>query len=90
MQIYNLHYPFFIRYELVVAEVAAEETLITAIRVACCACMKTYIICLQVRVSNVLTQTPSEWKEMYDMNVSGLLNGMQAVLPSMIERKTNT
>ncbi|HHK5537023.1 TPA: SDR family oxidoreductase [Bacillus mobilis] len=41
-------------------------------------------------LGDIATQNPSEWKEMYDVNVLGLLNGMQAVLPSMIERQTGT
>ncbi|PAQ13178.1 oxidoreductase [Bacillaceae bacterium SAOS 7] len=41
-------------------------------------------------LGDITTQDSSEWKEMYDINVLGLLNGMQAVLPSMIERKTGT
>lgn len=32
-------------------------------------------------------QNPAEWKQMYDVNVLGVLNGMQIVLPGMIERK---
>lgn len=41
-------------------------------------------------LGDITTQNPNEWKEMYDVNVLGLLNGMQAVLPSMIERQTGT
>ncbi|MFB6730842.1 SDR family oxidoreductase [Bacillus mobilis] len=41
-------------------------------------------------LGDIAKQSPSEWKEMYDVNVLGLLNGMQAVLPSMIERQTGT
>ncbi|OZI12638.1 oxidoreductase [Bacillaceae bacterium SAS-127] len=41
-------------------------------------------------LGDITTQDASEWKDMYDVNVLGLLNGMQAVLPSMIERKTGT
>lgn len=36
------------------------------------------------------TQEPSEWKHMFDVNVIGLLNGMQAVLAPMLERNTGT
>ncbi|WP_203362941.1 SDR family oxidoreductase [Bacillus sp. REN10] len=41
-------------------------------------------------LGDIATQNPNEWKEMYDVNVLGLLNGMQAVLPSMIKRQTGT
>ncbi|MBJ8055055.1 SDR family oxidoreductase [Bacillus cereus] len=41
-------------------------------------------------LGDVATQNTSEWKEMYDVNVLGVLNGTQAVLPSMIQRKTGT
>ncbi len=35
-------------------------------------------------------QEPSEWKEMIDVNVLGVLNGMRSVLPGMINRKGGT
>ena len=35
-------------------------------------------------------QDPVEWQRMFDVNVLGLLNGMQAVLPSMKARNTGT
>lgn len=35
-------------------------------------------------------QNPEEWQTMYDVNVMGVLNGIHAVLPSMIQRKTGT
>jgi NADP-dependent 3-hydroxy acid dehydrogenase YdfG len=35
-------------------------------------------------------QNPDEWKQMFDVNVMGLLNGIHAVLPGMIQRKTGT
>ena len=38
----------------------------------------------------VQEQDPSEWKQMFDVNVMGLLNGMQIVLPGMIKRKKGT
>ncbi|HDR6289643.1 TPA: SDR family oxidoreductase [Bacillus cereus] len=41
-------------------------------------------------LGDISKQNSSEWREMYDVNVLGLLNGMQAVLPSMIERQTGT
>lgn len=36
------------------------------------------------------TQDASEWKRMFDVNVLGLLNGMQAVLAPMKARNTGT
>ncbi|MCG8451917.1 MAG: SDR family oxidoreductase [Spirochaetales bacterium] len=36
------------------------------------------------------TQDPTEWKRMYDVNVLGLLNGIQCVLGAMKARKTGT
>jgi NADP-dependent 3-hydroxy acid dehydrogenase YdfG len=36
------------------------------------------------------TQASSEWKTMFDVNVLGLLNGMQAVLASMKDNNTGT
>ncbi|CAH0535640.1 putative oxidoreductase [Vibrio stylophorae] len=36
------------------------------------------------------TQDASEWKRMFDVNVLGLLNGMQAVLAPMKARQTGT
>ncbi|GEB30718.1 MULTISPECIES: SDR family oxidoreductase [Brevibacillus] len=41
-------------------------------------------------LGDISSQDSSEWKDMYAVNVIGVLNGMQAVLPSMIERKTGT
>ncbi|MES5952110.1 SDR family oxidoreductase [Bacillus fungorum] len=41
-------------------------------------------------LGDIATQNYTEWKEMYDVNVLGVLNGMQAVLPSMIKRETGT
>lgn len=41
-------------------------------------------------LGDISKQDSSEWKDMYAVNVIGVLNGMQAVLPSMIERKTGT
>lgn len=35
-------------------------------------------------------QNPEEWKQMYDVNVLGVLNGMHIVLPGMIHRKKGT
>lgn len=36
------------------------------------------------------TQDATEWKRMFDVNVLGLLNGMQAVLAPMMERNSGT
>jgi len=41
-------------------------------------------------LGDVVDQSPSEWKRMLDVNVTGVLNGIQAVLSSMIERKRGT
>ncbi len=35
-------------------------------------------------------QNPEEWQHMLDVNVMGVMNGIHAVLPSMIKRKTGT
>ncbi len=35
-------------------------------------------------------QDPKEWQKMLDVNVMGVLNGIHAVLPSMIEEKSGT
>lgn len=35
-------------------------------------------------------QDPAEWKTMFDVNVIGLMNGMQAVLAPMIARQSGT
>lgn len=35
-------------------------------------------------------QDPEQWQTMLDVNVMGVLNGVHAVLPSMISRKTGT
>lgn len=41
-------------------------------------------------LGDVTTQAPSEWKKMIDLNVIGVLNGMQIVLQQMQERNTGT
>jgi len=41
-------------------------------------------------LGNVASQDPKEWKTMLDVNVMGVLNGIQAVLSGMIERKEGT
>ncbi|BDH81749.1 SDR family oxidoreductase [Lactococcus lactis] len=41
-------------------------------------------------LGNILNQDPAEWKQMMDTNVLGVLNGMQIVLPQMVERQGGT
>ncbi|MEJ6080520.1 SDR family oxidoreductase [Vibrio sp. 1-Bac 57] len=41
-------------------------------------------------LSELDIQNPEEWKTMFDVNVIGLMNGMQAVLAPMKARKTGT
>lgn len=41
-------------------------------------------------LGDVATQDPKEWKQMFDVNILGVLNGMQAVLPGMKARKSGT
>ena len=41
-------------------------------------------------LSELDVQDPAEWKAMFDVNVIGLMNGMQAVLAPMKARKTGT
>lgn len=41
-------------------------------------------------LGSIDTQDINEWQKMYDLNVMALLNGMQAVLPDMKERKGGT
>lgn len=41
-------------------------------------------------LGQIETQDAEEWEEMFDVNALGVLHGMQAVLPSMVERKTGT
>ncbi len=41
-------------------------------------------------LGQIETQGAEEWEEMFDVNALGVLHGMQAVLPSMVERKTGT
>lgn len=41
-------------------------------------------------LGNILTQDPAEWSRMMDTNVLGVLNGMQIVLPQMVERQGGT
>lgn len=41
-------------------------------------------------LGDIATQDPTEWKQMFDVNILGLLNGMQAVLPQMKERQHGT
>lgn len=41
-------------------------------------------------LGDIATQDASEWKQMFDVNIMGVLNGMQAVLPQMKEQKQGT
>lgn len=41
-------------------------------------------------LGNMTEQDPKEWQQMLDVNVSGLLNGIHAVLKGMRERKSGT
>lgn len=41
-------------------------------------------------LGNILTQDPEEWSRMMETNVLGVLNGMQIVLPQMVERQGGT
>ncbi|AUX12699.1 oxidoreductase [Latilactobacillus sakei] len=41
-------------------------------------------------LGNVLTQDAKEWQTMLDTNVMGVLNGMQIVLPAMVEHQHGT
>lgn len=41
-------------------------------------------------LGDIATQNPIEWKKMFDVNILGLLNGMQAILPQMKKRQSGT
>lgn len=41
-------------------------------------------------LGNIDDQNPDEWEQMLDVNVKGLLNGVNAVTKGMIERKAGT
>jgi NADP-dependent 3-hydroxy acid dehydrogenase YdfG len=41
-------------------------------------------------LGNIVEQDPREWQQMLDVNVKGLLNGVHAVVRSMIARKHGT
>lgn len=43
-----------------------------------------------MQLGQIDTQDPTEWKTMFDVNVIGLLNGMQAVLGDMKSRRHGT
>lgn len=43
-----------------------------------------------MKLGQIDTQNASEWKTMHEVNVLGLLNGMQSVLVGMKERNTGT
>lgn len=41
-------------------------------------------------LGEVATQDPTEWDRMIEVNITGVLNGIRATLPGMIERKQGT
>jgi NADP-dependent 3-hydroxy acid dehydrogenase YdfG len=41
-------------------------------------------------LGDIATQDPLEWKKMFDVNILGLLNGMQVVLPKMKANQSGT
>jgi len=41
-------------------------------------------------LGDLAVQDPGEWKQMFDVNILGVLNGMQIVLPGMRQRKGGT
>ena len=41
-------------------------------------------------LGNMLEQDPSEWEQMLDVNVKGLLNGIHAVVAGMVARQSGT
>ena len=41
-------------------------------------------------LGDIATQNPTEWKRMFDVNILGVLNGMQAVLPKMKAKQQGT
>ena len=41
-------------------------------------------------LGQIETQDAEEWEEMFGVNALGVLHGIQAVLPSMVKRKTGT
>lgn len=41
-------------------------------------------------LGDIAVQDPKEWKQMFDVNIMGVLNGMQIVLPEMRKRKNGT
>ncbi|WP_281613857.1 SDR family oxidoreductase [Flammeovirga sp. SubArs3] len=41
-------------------------------------------------LGDIAVQNPQEWKTMFDVNIMGVLNGMQIVLPQMRARKSGT
>lgn len=41
-------------------------------------------------LGDLAQQSPQEWKQMFDVNILGVLNGMQIVLPGMRERQGGT
>ncbi len=43
-----------------------------------------------MQLGDIATQDPKEWRSMVDVNIIGILNGMQAVLPGMKQRQHGT
>lgn len=41
-------------------------------------------------LGSIINQDPSEWQKMLDVNVMGVLNGMQIVIDDMIKRESGT
>lgn len=41
-------------------------------------------------LGNAITQNPSEWQQMLNINVMGVLNGVKTVLGSMVKRNSGT
>lgn len=42
------------------------------------------------RLGDITRQSPSEWDEMIDINVNGMMNGVHAVMDGMIKRRHGT
>lgn len=42
------------------------------------------------RLGDITRQSPSEWDEMIDINVNGMMNGVHAVMDGMIKRRQGT
>jgi NADP-dependent 3-hydroxy acid dehydrogenase YdfG len=42
------------------------------------------------RLADISKQNPAEWQEMVDINAMGVMNGIHAVMPGMMERRHGT